>query len=191
MSTQRNIKHHYSLAEYFDLERTSGLKHEYFDGTIYAMVGASLRHVLITTNFNRALGNALDNTPCRVLGNDMRVLTGNGLFTYPDLSVVCGEIELTDDEMDTLANPMVLIEVLSKSTAPYDRGDKFEMYKTIPTLREYLLVAQDEISIEATFRRGGGKWRAVPTLRSIEDELSLESISVRVPVAEIYRDVDF
>ena len=116
-----------SPEEYLELERASETKHEYFNGEIFAMAGASLQHVRIVNNLGRLLGSQLLDRPCDVLTSEMRVkVSETGLYTYPDVAVVCGEVELEDNQADTLVNPMVIVEVLSSSTEAYDRGYKFE-----------------------------------------------------------------
>lgn len=188
MSTQRKPQRAYTLDDYFAVEQNSELRHEFFNGEIFGMSGATLNHNTIVGNTFRRLGNALDTKGCRVFATDMRVRTTNNLYTYPDIAVVCGEVQLTDDDFDTLTNPVVLIEVLSKSTADYDRGDKFEMYQTIETLREYVLIDQYEMMVEHFSKDEGGAWAQVATYESAADELSLSSLNVNVPLAEIYRD---
>ncbi len=191
MSTQAKTNHNYSLEEYFDLEATSGSKHEYWDGAIFAMVGASLNHNIIAGNLFRKLGNALEEKSCRVFTSAMRVRTPNGLYTYPDISVVCGEIKLTDDDLDTLANPTVLVEVLSKSTARYDRSGKFEMYQTIDCLSEYVLIEQREISVEQFVKDEQGAWRLAATYKDTTDDVAFSSLGIGVPLLDIYHDVEF
>lgn len=191
MSTPLETDRGYTLEEYFHFEATSQSKHEYFDGAIFAMVGGSFIHDIIAGNVLAQLKFALRETDCTVFGSDVRVHTQDGLYTYPDLSIVCGKIMRTDDPLDTLANPLVLVEVLSKSTAKYDRGEKFKMYQTISSLREYVLIEQSEIQIQVYRRNKRGTWSKVATFSDMSDELFLESIKVRVPLSEIYRNVEF
>lgn len=191
MSTQLKTDRAYTLEEYFDLEATSPSKHEYFDGAIFAMVGGSFNHDIIAGNLLSQLKIMLRETDCTIFGSDVRVHTQGGLYTYPDLSIVCGKIIRTDDPLDTLANPLILVEVLSKSTAKYDRGEKFEMYKSIPSLREYILIEQSHLQIEVWRRNEQDEWSKVAIWDALSDDLHLKSIMLRVPLSEIYRNVEF
>src|SRR5215216_7594453 len=142
MSSQRKAL--ISPEEYLAIERKSEIKHEFFAGEMFAMVGASKRHNLITANLIRILGNQLLERPCNVYPSDMRVkVSATGKYTYPDVVIACEEEKFDDAENDTLLNPVIIIEVLSESTEAYDRGKKFEQYQNIESLTEYLLIGQD------------------------------------------------
>src|SRR5215211_8263317 len=144
-----------SPEEYLAIERKSEIKHEYFAGEVFAMVGASKRHNLITANIIRLLGNQLADRPRNVYPSDMRVkVSATGKYTYPDVVVACDEEQFDDEEKDTLLNPVVIFEVLSESTEAYDRGKKFEQYQQIESLTEYVLVAQEPHRIEQYVRQG-------------------------------------
>jgi len=132
----------YSPQEYLALERVATHKSEYYRGEIFAMAGASILHNLIVGNLIACLHNALSGSGCRVYPRDLRVATPDGLYTYPDVTVMCGEHTFDDHGRDTLTNPQILIEVLSESTEAYDRGKKFELYRSLPSLRNYILVEQ-------------------------------------------------
>ncbi len=182
-------KHYYSPEEYLELERAAEYKSEYFDGEIFAMGGASPRHVLIVTNVAGELRSGLRDRPCTVYSTDLRVrVSPNGLHTYPDIVVVCGELEFHDDNRDTLTNPLLIIEVLSKTTKNYDRGEKFEQYRMIPALAEYVLIAQDRTHVEQYFKQTGDTWvlsetydpHAVILLRSIDCRLDLTEVYAKV-----------
>ena len=135
-------KARFTPEEYLALERQAEYRSEFFHGEIFAMAGASREHNLIAGNVSRELGNQLKGRPCETYQSDMRVkVSDTGLYTYPDVVVACGELAFEDDEVDTLLNPTLLIEVLSESTESYDRGKKFGYYRTIQSLAEYLLVA--------------------------------------------------
>src|SRR5215210_8320716 len=139
--------------EYLAIERKSEIKHEYFAGVMFAMVGASKRHNLITANIIRVLGNQLLDRPCNVYPSDMRVkVSVTGKYTYPDVVVACEPEQFDDAENDTLLNPVVIVEVLSASTEAYDRGKKFEQYQQLGSLTDYLLVAQEPHRIEQYVR---------------------------------------
>lgn len=131
-----------TIPEYLELERTSDMKHEYFAGTIYAIVGGSVQHNLITGNTYASLHAQLRKRNCNVFPSDMRVkAVQTGLYTYPDITVVCGQRQFEDEREDTLVNPIVIIEVLSPSTESYGRGKTFQNYRTMLLLREYILIA--------------------------------------------------
>lgn len=177
--------------EYLAIERQAETKSEFLDGEMFAMSGASFRHNLLVANLLRELGNALRTRSCDVLPPDMRVhVPTTSLYTYPDVTVVCGDAEFVDGQFDTLTNPTVLVEVLSPSTADYDRGKKFENYRTIPSLQEVLLVDQDTVHIVRYRKLEGGSWILTET-RDRTAQLQLESIEVSLALAEIYAKVEF
>jgi Uma2 family endonuclease len=189
MATQP--KKRYSPEEYLALERSSGTKHEYFNGEIFAMSGASSRHILIVTNLVTGLWSRLRQGPCRVFSTDLRVkVDTTGLYTYPDVVVLCGPPEFSDEQKDTLLNPALIIEVLSDSTKDYDRGGKFEQYRTIGSFAEYLLVAQDRPHVEHYIRQTDGSWVLHETNR-LEDTIQLKSAPCSLPLSEIYDKIDF
>ena len=184
---KRESQRRYSLDEYFAVEETSQVKNEYYDGQIFAMAGASLEHNDIAANLLSFLRPALLHRGCRAFGSDLRVQTPGGLFTYPDLSVVCGEPLLIQGRPDTLTNPLLLFEVLSDGTRECDRGQKFSLYKEIPALREYMIVEQAEVLVE-TFRLSDHQW--LPAIYdNLDTTVTLESVGVTIPVREIYRMV--
>lgn len=150
----------YTPEEYLAIERSnSEQRSEYLAGEIFAMGGASERHDLIVTNIVIQLGIQFRGRPCKVYSSDMRVkVSPTGLYTYPDLVALCGEAKFDDDQKDTLINPTVIIEVLSKSTEGYDRGEKFEHYRKIASLAEYLLVSQDKLHVDHYVRQSDNQW---------------------------------
>ena len=182
--------HYFSVEEYFQLEEMSETKHEYYNGQIFDMVGASRNHDFITGNIYLSLRRRLDGTPCDVYTSDMRVLVKpNGLYTYPDVSVVCGEPEFIHRQTDTLLNPTLIVEVLSPSTREYDRGPKFELYKALPSLRDYVLVEQDRVLVEVYGRaKGGRKWSA-QTYDNLKQAVRLRGFGCELPLREVYRKV--
>ena len=189
MSTQS--ERYFTDEEYLAIERASDTKSEYLNGVIYAMGGATARHVQIVANVVREIGNQVRDKPCVVYSTDLRVrVSRQGLYAYPDVVVVCGDPLFIDDELDTLTNPLLIVEVLSKSTKNYDRGEKFERYRSIATLREYLLIAQDRVHIEGHIRQNDGAWVLRET-NSVGDTIDLASVGCRLPVAEIYFKVSF
>lgn len=180
-----------SAAEYLEQERRAEFKSEYFEGEVFAMAGASRRHGLIVTNLIAELRQQLKGKPCEVYPSDMRLrVTPTGLYTYPDVMVVCGEIQFADDQKDTILNPVVLIEVLSDSTKDYDRGRKFEYYRTLPSLREYLTVAQDKPHIEHWTRQQEDCGLLVE-FHSLSQTIRLTSIDCLLPLIEIYDKIDW
>lgn len=180
-----------TVEQYLGLERAAPNKHEYYDGRMYAMAGGSFAHARLISNLTRYISEALDDSPCVVATTELLVRTSSeGLHTYPDIVVVCGEASLADEHRDILLNPTVLIEVLSKSTEAHDRGLKFKECRRIESLQEYVLVSQIEPRVEV-FRRGSaGEW----TLRDFSgtDALcQLASLNCEIPLARIYRNVRF
>lgn len=173
-------------AAYLALERDAGGKHEYWHGELFAMAGASRRHNLLVASLVRSLGNALLDRPCEVYPSDMRVANATReVFTYPDVTVVCGRPTFTDDRHDTLLDPLVIIEVLSDSTEAYDRGKKFAHYRGIASLRHYVLVAQDQPLIELYTRQGDGTWTLSD--HRMGDVVTLSAVGCELSVSEIYR----
>ncbi|MCY2988676.1 MAG: Uma2 family endonuclease [Planctomycetota bacterium] len=177
--------------EYLVRERRAETKSEYLRGEVFAMSGASREHNLIAANTARQLGNQLRDRKCEVYQSDMRVKVGpTGLYTYPDVTVVCGAPEFEDAEVDTLLNPKVLVEVLSPSTADYDRGRKFTHYRRLPSLQEYVLISQDRPLVEHYVRQGRDEW-LLTEQSSLEGILVLPSIQCQLPLSEIYLKVRF
>lgn len=177
--------------DYLALERESEQKHEYLNGEIFAMVGASKAHNLIVTNLVAELRQQLKKRPCRVYSNDMRVKVGpSGLYTYPDVVVACGEDRFDDEHRDTLLNPTVLVEVLSESTKDYDRGEKFTHYRRLDSLQDYLLIAQDRCHVEHYQRQPENRWLLSET-DDPDAVVRLVSIDCRLALREVYDKVTF
>jgi Uma2 family endonuclease len=180
-----------SEAEYLDIERAADSKSEFFDGEMFAMAGGTLRHSLIATNCAGELRERLKGGPCVVYNADLRIkIAATGLFTYPGLSVICGAPQFVPGTDDTVLNPTVLAEVLSDSTEAYDRGKKFEHYRQIETLREYLLVSQREPRIEQFIRQPHGHW-LLKEAAGVEASLALPSLQIPLSLAEVFAKVDF
>ena len=181
-------KQKFTIEEYLELENASDEKHEYYQGEIFAMSGTKQEHDVVTMNLYRDLGNKLRGKPCRPRSSEARIhIKNNSLFTYPDVSIVCGEPEYLNDDEFNLLNPSVIIEVLSPSTKSYDRGDKFKLYRAIPTLREYILIDPEKISIEAFYINGQGEW-ALREYANMNDTLSILTVGVTLPLTDIYED---
>lgn len=177
--------------EYLAQERQAQTKSEYLNGEIFAMSGASRRHNLITVNITAGLHAQLRQRPCEVYTSDMRVkVSPTGLYTYPDVVVVCDEPQFEDAELDTLLNPTLIVEVLSKSTEDYDRGSKFEHYRSLDSLQEYVLVAQDRCHIVHYIRQPGNTWVLSET-QLLNDRLPLPSLGGELLVSEVYAKVRF
>ncbi|MDT7808575.1 MAG: hypothetical protein QOJ70_2388 [Acidobacteriota bacterium] len=187
MSTQPTT--YLTPEEYLAIERQAESKNEYIDGEMVAMTGASRKHNLIAVNITGELYRQLKGRPCEGYGSDMRVRVPSTLmYTYPDVVVVCGEPLFEDDHLDTLLNPTVIIEILSDSTERYDRGRKFGFYRTIESLAEYVLVAQDEYRIEQYVKQHDGRW-LLTDHRSPEDVVELSSIQCTLALREVYEKV--
>lgn len=190
----------YSMEEYLALERESEERHEYLDGQIYAMAGESPEHGAICTNINGQLYSQLRGRPCQAFSKDMKVRSGpipqpgqtmKGLFSYPDLLVVCGELRFHDEYRDVLLNPAVIIDVLSPATEAFDRGEKWARYQTwLPELSDYLLVSQAKPQIEHFHRQASGEW-LYSLVNKLEESLYLLSIDCALQLAEVYDRIIF
>ena len=180
-----------SEAEYLRIERQAEFRSEFFKGEMFAMAGGTRAHSLIATNLLRELSSRLKSTDCVAYNTDLRVkIEATGLYTYPDVSVVCGEQRFLDEKEDVLLNPTVIIEVLSDSTEAYDRGKKFEHYRQIPTFREYLLVSQKEPRIEQFIRQPSGEW-TLKEAAGLSAEIKLPSLGVVLAHSEVFAKVQF
>jgi Uma2 family endonuclease len=178
-------------AEYLAIEKSATSKSEFFNGEMFAMAGASRLHNRVKENLSVRIGSQLLGGPCQSFSSDQRVLVDRtGLYTYPDFLIVCGEVEAAEGDPDTITNPRVIVEVLSPSTERYDRGAKFRNYQQVPSLTEYVLVAQDEAVVERFTRQADGSW-ALVSFVGLEAVLELRSVAVRVPLADIYAGVEF
>jgi Uma2 family endonuclease len=178
-------------AEYLAFERQSDVKHEYFRGELFAMAGASRQHARIAANLAYLFVGQMKGRPCDVFSGDMRVkVSPTGLYTYPDASVVCGRPRFEDKELDVLLNPTVIVEILSKSTEAYDRGEKFAQYRTLDTLTDYLLICQDKPLIERFTRQADGGWLLTDSA-GLDAVMPIESIQCRLPLADVYDRVEF
>jgi Uma2 family endonuclease len=178
----------YTFSDYLRIEHDAGIKHEYLDGQIYAMAGGTPEHAVLAANVITVVNVQLRGRDCRVYSSDLRVrVLATGLTTYPDVTVVCGPLERDPEDHDTATNPTLLVEVLSTSTAAYDRGEKFKHYQRIGSLREVLFVHHDARRIECWRRREGLAWRLAEDRTS--GPLSLESLGCELAVEDVYRDL--
>jgi Uma2 family endonuclease len=183
------VKSRFTVEQYLTLERKAEYKSEYLSGEIFAMGGASRRHNLISLNIGAEFRTQLKQRPCEVYTSDMRVkVSATGLYTYPDVVVVCGEPAFEDAEVDTLLNPTLLVEVLSKSTEDYDRGGKFEHYRTLESLQEYVLVAQQKHHVMHYVRQPDNAWLLSETT-SMDCVMHLLSINCDLALTEVYAKV--
>lgn len=187
----RSGKKTFTPTEFLAMEEVAEYKSEYYNGEIFAMSGGTADHSSVAVNLTIELGTCLAMKPCRVFNSDMRLhIERSGLFTYPDVMVVCGKIEFVLKRQDVLTNPVLIVEVLSESTREYDRGAKFNFYKQIPTLSEYILVESEQAHVECYRRRQGDQW-----LFEMSDDLNaslkLESVACEIPQRQIYAKVSW
>jgi Uma2 family endonuclease len=181
----RQAQRHFSIDEYLSLEEGANVRHEYFDGEIFAMSGGTINHNQIAQN----AAALLRNRNCRSYLIDLRVRTASGLYTYPDVVQICGAPAYTSERPPSVTNPVVIAEVLSESTRDYDRGQKFELYRATPTLRDYLLIDQYAVDVEHRFL-AGGRWES-QRYTSQQDAFRLTAVDLTIQVAALYDLVDF
>ena len=175
--------------EYLARERQASFRSEFYRGEMFAMAGAGWPHTLIKDNMSREAGNCLRDGPCQVVTSDLRVkISATGLYTYPDLVVVCDEPQFEDQVQDTLLNPLVIVEVLSDSTEKYDRGTKFSHYRQLPSVQEYVMVAQNRLLIERYVRQTDDSW-LLTVFGESADTFDFASIGASIPMSAIYRGV--
>ena len=181
---------HYTPEEYLALERQAQCKSEYYAGEIFAMAGASRWHNLIVANVIRELSLQLKGRPCTTYPSDMRLkVSPTGLYTYPDVTVVCGAAQFEDLQQDTLLNPTLIVEVLSESTEAYDRGGKFAHYRKLASVMEYVLIAQTKPHIEHYIRQPDNRW-LLAEADSLGDTVQLPSIDCQLALVEVYDKVE-
>jgi Uma2 family endonuclease len=178
-----------SVEEYLTLDRAADYKSEFYQGEMFAMAGGSVQHIRIITNAVRHLGNRLQNGRCEVFGSELRVLAGE-LRTYPDLTVVCGDLRFAPSEKDTVTNPRFIAEVLSPTTERMDRGLKAMQYRMVETLEEYALISQDQPRVELYTRQPEGKWLLTESV-GLESVCELTSLGTSLPMTELYERVVF
>lgn len=177
--------------EYLIRERQASIKSEFYQGEIFAMGGGSANHSLIAANFVGEARNSLKGRPCAVFNSDLRVqVRSTGLYTYPDATIVCGELLFDDDHRDTLLNPTVIVEVLSDSTEKYDRGKKSNHYRQIASLKELILIAQDRSHVERFTRQPNGDW-LFHEQKELTADFELKSLGISIAISELYRGVKF
>ena len=178
-------KDKFSIEEYLEMENAADEKHEYYKGEIFAMSGAKVTHNNIAGNIFVALTNKLKGKKCKPYNSDTRIhIESNTLFTYPDISIICGEVNTLNNDEYNVLNPTVLIEVLSKSTKNYDRGEKFKLYRDIPTLKEYVLVDSASIHIEIFRLNKNGHWE-LEEYKSLSESVAIKAINETIALPEI------
>ena len=180
----------FTVEEYLLVERAAEFRSEFVDGEIYAMAGATDAHTTICDNLGGEVYARLKGTPCQGMSQNVKVPAGERLFAYPDYLIVCGKKLYRDLERDVLTNPQIIFEVLSPSTEHYDRATKFDLYKQIDTLREYVLIAQDEQRVEHWLMLEDGDWKQ-RVVSGTDASLALEFVPVVIPVVDLYDRVEF
>ncbi|MCE7040542.1 Uma2 family endonuclease [Dyadobacter sp. CY312] len=177
----------YSEEEYLEMEREADYKSEYYQGEIFAMAGAGFNHNRITENLSVEVGTFLKGKSCRGYSSDLRIhIPANGLFTYPDFLIICGKNEFLNDKKDTVLNPTVILEVLSSSTARYDKGEKFHFYRSIPSLKEYAIVDSLSIGAEVWRKNEEGVWFLASVAYDIGGSIEIGSVGLELTLADIY-----
>jgi Uma2 family endonuclease len=180
-----------TAAEYLEIERAAESKSEFFAGEMFATAGASEEHNLIVANVVGELRSHLKGRPCRVYPGGMRVkVSATGLCTYPDVVVICGDRQFDDQKRDTLLNPTLIVEVLSETTEAYDRSDKFDHYRQMESLQEYVLIAQDRPRLDHYARQTGGRQWLLTVFRDLQEHAPLPSIGCELALAEVYEKVE-
>jgi Uma2 family endonuclease len=181
-----------SILEYVELERESGKRYDFHDGMVYAHAGGSINHSMISFNvsFNLELEIRKKEKKCRTFGSDTKVgIETRNSYLYPDILVICGKIDKSKTEAEAVVNPSLVVEVLSKGTSDYDRSEKFDKYRSLDSLKEYVLVSQEKPIVEI-FERVNDLWRIVK-IEGLEEKVYFNSVGVEIEMAEIYKDVVF
>ena len=180
-----------SPQKYLDTERLALDKHEYFEGEVFAMSGASIVHNVLFKNTYIDLGIKLKGKKCQPYGSDLRIhIPKNSLYTYPDISIICDEIETTDDKFDTITNPSVLFEILSPSTQKYDRIEKFDLYREIDSLKEYIMINSEKILVLQYIRNPDNSWLMME-YKSLDTSFTIQTVAVELKLSDIYFDINF
>lgn len=188
MALQTQLR--YSFEDFLAAEREAEIRHEYIDGHVYDMVGATENHNIIVANLTTLLVNQMKGRPCFAYANYMKIrIDSADACKYPGVTALCGETKFLDDRRDVLLNPSLIIEVLSSSTEAYDRGEKFAVYRWLPSLREYVLVSQTQWRVEAYVRQQDGRWW-LTEYDGVDDEVLLETVDCILSVREIYDKIE-
>jgi len=182
---------HIAEMDYLTAERSSLDKHEYYRGEIFAMSGASIPHNIVFSNVLGILSGKLKGKNCKPFGSDLRIhIPKNSLYTYPDISIVCGEIETLDKSFDTITNPSIIIEILSTSTRDHDKGGKFTLYRDIVALKEYILIDSERISVEKFKRNTDSSWQ-LTEYKEASQSFLVETIDLLISISDVYESVLF
>ncbi len=185
------ILKYYSEKDYLDFERSAQERHEYYRGEIFPMSGASFEHNVIEDNLRLVIGNHLKGKSCRSFGSNLRIhIPINSLYTYPDILIICDQPKFQDQHFDTVLNPMVLIEILSPSTANYDRGAKFDLYREIESLKEYILVDSTSYHCVHYSRNIDNTW-VLSEMKNVNEYLPIISVDLKIALSEVYAGVFF
>ncbi|MFN8354791.1 MAG: Uma2 family endonuclease [Spirosomataceae bacterium] len=180
-------KHYYTPEEYLVIEREATEKSEYFQGEMFMMAGGTFNHNRIRENISGELFPIVKKRGCQSLSSDMRVhVPYNGLYTYPDATITCGKLEFLDGKQDTLLNPAVIIEVLSGSTASYDQGEKFELYRSIPSFREYILIDSRRVKAEVWQKNEKDQWTLILETTNLAESIPIQCVEASIPIASLY-----
>ena len=181
-----------TVEEYIRHEMESGQKHEYHDGRIYALAGGSLEHALLIGNIYSELRNGLKKkgSNCKPITNDAKLYIEKGnKYVYPDTMVICGEMERSNESKDAVTNPILIVEVLSKSTSEYDRGDKFYFYRQIPSLQEYVLIEQSRYVVEVFYKKEKNDLWRISRYEGLDQVITLQSLNLEISMKELYFDI--
>lgn len=187
----RSRKSQFTADEYLAMERVAEYKSEFYGGEIFALAGGTADHSLVAGNLVHALNGLLDAKPCRVFNSDMRLhVRRSGLYTYPDVMVICGKVQFIERRTDTVTNPLLIIEVSSESTRDYDRGAKLDFYKQIPSLQEFALIDSDRARAECYRRAADSGW-LIDTVDGLDADLRLQSVACDIAMRRIYHKVSW
>ena len=184
----------FSVQEYIAHEQESGVKYEYCDGQIYAMAGGSINHGLLCGNIYSELRSKLkaNNSDCKPVVSEIKLnIESKNSFVYPDAMVICGDMEPAKQDKNAITNPILIVEVLSKTTADYDRGDKFHLYCQIASFQEYVLIEQDKPSIEVFYKKPGSDLWRISRTEGLQGVLKIHSLNIEVALSELYYDINF
>jgi Uma2 family endonuclease len=180
---------YYSEHDYLDFERNSQERHEFYKGEIFAMSGASYEDNVIEDNLRLIIGTSLKGKSCRSFGSNLRIhIPRNSLYTYPDIMILCGEPKFQDQKFDTVLNPAVLIEILSPSTANYDRGAKFDLYREIDSLKEYILIDSTNYHCVHYNRNADNTWTLWET-KNVNEDLLINAVNLKISLSEVYAGI--
>ncbi|MFK8103436.1 MAG: Uma2 family endonuclease [Saprospiraceae bacterium] len=183
-----------TVKEYITQEQESNTKYEYHDGEIFALAGGSLNHGLLCGNIYAELRGKLKSkkSSCKPYTSEIKLnIKDRKSYVYPDSMVICGALETSELDENSVTNPTLIVEVLSKSTANYDRGDKFFLYKQIPSLQEYILIEQDRPQVDVFYKKPGTDLWSISRFEGLENKIKLQSIKIEISMAELYFDIKF